>query len=299
MCHVCRLLLLGLAVLSSLIQRLPAAETAASSSPKVPTPEVTWHTDYCHAVKVAQRQGKMLLIFFSRAWDDPRCRRLADETLDAPRVRRKLQGYVCVRVSLETKIVADGEEVVLLEQPAFAEMLDKPGVAIVDFASRDEKLNGSVVSTFPITNEFCYTPERMMVILDLPPGTLTQRTLIYAIRAHPDKPASTEGQIDLELVDEARSHSEYQAQIRLQGHHQWGSRFQRINAKLPSGLSACEVCAESWPGESLVEAAIECVRCWRSSSGHWSIVRAQHRVWGYDMKRGRNGVWYATGIFAR
>jgi hypothetical protein len=59
------------------------------------------------------------------------------------------------------------------------------------------------------------------------------------------------------------------------------------------------VCAESWPGENLVEAAIECVRCWRLSSGHWEAVRTQHTVYGYDMKRGSNDVWYATGIFGR
>ncbi len=101
------------------------------------------------------------------------------------------------------------------------------------------------------------------------------------------------------LVKEAESHSQHQARIRLQGHHQWNTRFHRINAKLPAGLTASEVCAESWAGENLVEAAVECVRCWRLSSGHWSAVRGRHRYYGYDMKRGENGVWYATGIFSR
>ncbi|MCX7429404.1 MAG: hypothetical protein NTW96_27740, partial [Planctomycetia bacterium] len=68
------------------------------------------------------------------------------------------------------------------------------------------------------------------------------------------------------------------------------------NARLARGISAREVCAESWPGERLVEAAIECVRCWRLSSGHWNAVRSSQRVFGYDMKCGANGVWYATGI---
>jgi hypothetical protein len=139
----------------------------------------------------------------------------------------------------------------------------------------------------------------MAVILDLPSGTLTQRTLIYAVRTHPDRPASTEGAFDVYLASEAQSHSEHQARIRLQGHHNWGHRFHRINGKLPHGLLACEVCAESWPGENLVEAAVECVRCWRLSSGHWSAVRAKHAVYAYDMKRGSNGVWYATGVFGR
>jgi hypothetical protein len=103
--------------------------------------------------------------------------------------------------------------------------------------------------------------------------------------------------MDANLLSEAESHSQYQARIRLQGHHRWAARFPRINALLPQGLTAREVCAESWPGESLVEAAIECVRCWRLSSGHWSAVRARQGRYGYDIKRGGNGIWYATGIF--
>jgi hypothetical protein len=149
------------------------------------------------------------------------------------------------------------------------------------------------------TTEGEYTPEQLEVIANLPPGTPTQRALIYAIRIHPDAPASTNGTFDPMLAKEAESHSLHQARIQRQGHHNWDARFRRINAVLPAGLVACEVCAESWPGESLVEAAIECVRSWRTSSGHWRAVRTACPVYGYDMKRGSNGVWYATGIFGQ
>jgi hypothetical protein len=198
---------------------------------------------------------------------------------------------------LEATITVDGKKVKFMEHPAFQEMLGRPGIAIVDFRSSDAELRGSVASAFPITETLWYTPERMTVILDLPPGTLTQRTLIYAVRIHPERPASTDSEPSGDLLSEAQSHSQYQADIRRQGHHAWESRFHRILSRLPGGLSPREVCAESWPGENLVEAAIECVRCWRLSDGHWNAVRASNRCFGYDMKRGANGVWYATGIF--
>ncbi|RMG03508.1 MAG: hypothetical protein D6741_02200, partial [Planctomycetota bacterium] len=82
-----------------------------------------------------------------------------------------------------------------------------------------------------------------------------------------------------------------------QGHHNWEQRFHRISAHIPPGTLASEVCAESWPGQHLLESAIECVRCWRLSPGHWHAVSSPQRVFGYDIKRGSNGVWYATGIF--
>jgi hypothetical protein len=256
---------------------------------------ISWETDYLHAMDVANRQRKMLLIFF-RNPDDPQSQRLESETLASAAVQQKLQEFVCLRLPLDARIALDGKDVALLGHPTLCEMLDRPGVAIADFAHADPKLHGYIVSVFPLTANLFYGPAEMKVILDLPPGTLTQRTLIYAVRIHPEKPASALGCPDCRLLAEAESHSQYQAYIRVQGHHGWGARFPRIAAML--GCSPREVCAESWPRQSMVESAIECVRCWRLSSGHWSAVQAPNRAFGYDMKRGDNGVWYATGIVA-
>jgi hypothetical protein len=200
---------------------------------------------------------------------------------------------------MDAEALIDGKQVQLLKHPTFEEMLELPGLAIVDLAHKKAKHYEHVVSVFPLLDQRPYTAEQMKVILDLPSGSLTQRTLIYAVRTHPDRPGSTSGALDRKLADEAESHAQYQASIRRQGHHFWESRFHRINNSLPSGCLASEVCAESWPGQGLLAAAIECVRCWRLSSGHWGAVSERHPVYGYDMKRGDNGIWYATGIFGR
>lgn len=289
----CLLILVGLTITCLVLASAPLDGPAGDA----PEAEVAWQTDYAKAMTEAESRNKMMFIYFCDIDGDQPCNRFKKETLDDPQVRRKLQDYVCVRIPLDAKIKMQGEDVVLLKHESFYEMLGKAGIAIVDFRSTEGPLRGSIVSTFPITEKHWYTPERMAVILDLPTGSLTQRTLIYAVRIHPDKPESTDGRPLPMLFEETLSHSQYQADIRLQGHHRWGTRFRRIVARLPGGMTACEVCAESWPGESLVEAAIECVRCWRFSEGHWSAVRARHRFFGYDMRRGSNGIWYATGIF--
>ncbi len=288
------LLLLPMTLWAAAAAVIPAAEPV--DQPCQPPP-ISWHTDYSEAMDAAKQQGTMLLIFFHGPQNDQQSARFETDTLNDPAVRAKLQDYVCARLPLSATIVVQGEDLSLLQHEAFKEMLGKPGVAILDFTDPKAKTYGYVVSAFPLTSKLWYDSKKMQVILDLPPATLTQRTLIYAVRTHPDKPASTDGAIDPNLLKEAESHSQYQARIRLQGHHRWAARFPRISALLPGGLSAREVCAESWPGENLVEAAVECVRCWRLSSGHWSAVRAPQRFYGYDMKRGRNGIWYATGIF--
>jgi hypothetical protein len=293
-CLRCLALLL---CLSNTSYALPTAVRPMTFQPADSTARVNWRTDYALAMSAAERSNRMMLVYFFDPNDEPTCRRFERETLDDPAVRTKLRDYICVRLPVSAAIKVQGKDVKLLEHEAFEEMLGRPGVAIIDYRSADLPLRGAVVSTFPLTEKLWYTPEKMLVILQLPLGTLTQRTLIYAVRTHPDRPASADGELLPDLSAEAESHSQYQAAIRLQGHHGWGTRFRRIVARLPGGMTAREVCAESWPGERLVEAAVECVRCWRLSDGHWSAVKAPCRYFGYDMRRGGNGVWYATGIF--
>ena len=118
------------------------------------------------------------------------------------------------------------------------------------------------------------------------------------MRTHPEHPASTTGHLSPLLTRETENHAWHQASITLQGHHNWSSRFHAINAELPGGLLAKEVCAQSWPGQTLVEAAEQCVNLWRRSPSHWQAIRSEHVLFGYDMKLGADGVWYAAGIFA-
>ncbi|NLF09853.1 MAG: hypothetical protein GX594_18015, partial [Pirellulaceae bacterium] len=185
----CMAILSGFAGLCFAADAAPSSDTNANAD----APEIVWHSDYGKAMTEAQNRNRMLFIYFCDPEGKDPCNRFKAETLFDPSVRRKLQEYVCVQIPLKGTIKMQGEDVVLLEHDAFAEMLGRPGIAIVDFRSTDAPLRGSVVSTFPITHKLWYTPERMIVILDLPPGTLTQRTLIYAVRIHPDKPLSTDG----------------------------------------------------------------------------------------------------------
>jgi len=281
------------------LKALRSPGTKEAAEPEPVEIEIDWLADYAEGVEQAREQGKMLLVLFCDCRNSELCRCFEANSLADIRVRKRLQDYVCVKLDVKATIPMGGKPTRLLGQSAFREMLGRPGIAIIDFTKEDDPLYGKVVSTFPLTRQFRYPPEQMLVILNLPRGTLTQRTMIYAVRVHPERPASTRGQVNAYLVSEAASHSKHQARIRNQGHHNWDSRFHRINARLPGSLRAVEVCAESWPGEHLVEAAVECVDCWRQSSGHWSAVRAYHPVYGYDIRRGSNGIWYATGIFGK
>lgn len=285
------------------------AEVAATTEPEtagqqedeehdVPA-QLVVHTDYRKAMKEAAEDRKMLFIYFHERRPTAAQRAFERETLADIEIQEKLKRYVFVRLPRDAEIAIDGNRVALLKHAAFTEMLGRQGVAVIDLAHVGSEYYGHVVSTFPFTPGKYYRKQALSIVLDLPTGTLTQRTMIYAVRIHPERPASTSGQFNAVLADEANQHANHQAAILLQGHHSWDSRFHRINARLPSGVMAQEVVAESWPNESLVEACIDCVHSWRQSPGHWGAVRSRQPLFGYDIKRGRNGIWYATGIFGR
>lgn len=257
-----------------------------------------WSSSYAEAMNQAKLSGKSMLICFTKdgvsADKDIHCIRLVSE----PPLQPLVSKFILAQLPLSYEIRMGGKSSRLLDHPAFAELGRQPGIVIIDFANPRGKYYGQVVSVYPTSLPAATSIRSLKALLTLPEGSLTQRTLILAVRLHPERPASTEGTWLASLARETESHSRHQAAINLQGHHQWERRFHRISALLPGGGYAQEVCAESWPGMGLVAAALDCVHSWRQSSGHWSAVRNRHRFYGYDMKRGSNGVWYATGIFS-
>jgi hypothetical protein len=259
---------------------------------------IAWYDDYAEARSRAIADGRMLFIYFRDIERNSAQEVFETISLANPKVREGLQKFVAVRITLDERITIDGEEIRLIQHGAFAEMNDHQGVAIVDYEDAESENYGQVVSAFPFREGRYYRPHALNAMIELPTGTLTQRTMIFAVEMHPDGPRSTRGEFNAVLADEAESHSVHQARIRVQGHHSWNTRFHRISNRLSGGALPREVVAESWGGESLVDACHECVRSWRQSSGHWGAVRSQHKMFAFDIKRGSNGVWYATGIFA-
>lgn len=273
------------------------------------TNQVDWHSDYFEAYRTASREHKMLFIYFcnnglvQHAPGSPIPLDPIDSALSVAAERAKLDNIVLVRIPVDTNVPVNGRPSRLLGSAAFSELRGGPGLAIIDLAHKDAPYYGYVVSACPFTpgKYYHFEPEHVATLLDLPAGTITQRTMVFAVRIHPERPASTQGNANPVLYDEAEKSAQYQATIQVQGHHQWESRFRRIIARLlgrGTPGTPVEVVAESWPNENLVDSCVDCVDSWHHSPGHWSEVHIQHVGYGYDIKRGANGIWYATGIFS-
>ncbi len=257
-----------------------------------------WMDSYGQAMKEAKQRKQMLLVYFHKDGatleKDALCKKLANNA----KLRPLLDNHVLVRIPMSHRAQVKGKQIALIRHSAFAELQGQAGIAVIDFENPKNRYYGHVVSIYPLSLPGALTSAHLHALLSLPEGTLTQRTLILAVRIHPEGPSSTDGTFLTALAAESESHSLYQARITNQGHHNWESRFHRISAEMPGGMLAQEVCAESWPGKGLIAAALDVVQSWRQSGGHWRAVRGRHRYYGYDMKRGPNGIWYATGIFS-
>jgi hypothetical protein len=258
----------------------------------------SWHTDYDQAAKAALDQKKDLLLLFE---DDQYFANL----LSDPSLGQSLKKYVCLKVP--TKYEYQGKR--LLEQPALAEMMGQPGLAIISMSDKTLGTHREAISVHPrVTSHYRWVPaygvDQVRVILELPAtATLSQRSMLYALNVHPEAPQSVRGIWQPAFVGHAQRHSATQARSQHQHHANLVTVMYSLQAETGLGLSnASEVVAESWGmvvgGENVLEAAFSCIDAWRHSSGHWGAVSRLHRYFGYDVARGANGTWYATGIFA-
>lgn len=272
--------------------------------PSVKKPQtLSWETDYQTAWQRAEQDRKKLLIVFT---DRTTASQFAaiERQLAESKHALALDAHILANIPTDAKITVNGRETRVLDSSAFSELHGSPGVAIIDLASVGTSYYKHVVNQLPFRSGkyYHFASSSVPTLLTLPEGTLTQRSMIFAVRTHPEAPQSTGGDLNPLLLDEATSHSQHQANIRTQGHHNWDNRFQRIRGRLAlfGGRSGTprEVVAESWPNQDLMDSCVDCVHSWRQSSGHWGAVRSPQSQYAYDIRRGSNGIWYATGLFS-
>jgi hypothetical protein len=256
-----------------------------------------WHEDYTKATDEAIAQKKDLVIYFRGEGE-------LDDAFDNAEVKKLLARFVCLKVPVDYKV--EGKR--LLDCDALEDMMGKPGLAVISYHNKKLPTFATAVSTHPIADSRYrwvphYGAEQIKITLDLPAfATLSQRSMIYAIRVHPEVPQSVYCTCHPAFLDHAAQHSRTQAGQQRQHHANLGTVSGMLRGKVEKGFfGSQEIVAESWGrfvgGENVLEAAYSCIDAWRHSPGHWGGVAGRHTYFGYDVARGANGTWYATGIF--
>lgn len=255
--------------------------------------EPKWFDDYAQAYRAAEKEKKDLFIYF-------RGNGRYDECFREATVAKTLAArFVCLRVPPEYRYRGE----TLLSWGAFREMQGGAGFAVVQLHDDKIETQGQVISAHPFRRSRYgwvpdYGPQQVNIMLNLPSDlTLSQRSMIFALAVHPERPASIFGRPHRRLLEHARRHSCRQASCGDQHHNIGGCEHPE-----DAGVSG-EIVAESWgyrlgEDENVLEASFSCVDSWRHSPGHWGAASRQHRYFGYDIERGCDGRWFATGIFA-
>ena len=291
------------------IQVSPPVKEEVAEYTSIHSVPIGWKIDYEDAIETARISSRNLLIYLYVEKDVvipdelaalpivSGCRQFDTVVLDNAFVRSGLCRYVLLKLPMNAQIFDNsGIKTPIYALPGFEHMTGHPGLVVIDFANRDASHYGDVVGILPFFQGICPTADQTEIFLKLPPGTLTQRTLTYAVRVHHDQPLSADGEPAPIVVQMATEHALYQAERGYLTHVNFGVRSYRAKEVLGGG-SPAEICAQSQSGVGLFEGAIGCMRAWRYSSAHWSIARKSQTYYGYDMVLGNNGAWYAVGFF--
>jgi hypothetical protein len=229
-----------------------------------------------------------------------------DEALANPAVVKKLENFVCLKLPTDFQV----NDKRLLDYACLSDMMGRPGLAIVSYSDKKLFTFATVISVHPLAGSRygwvpAYGVEQIKITLDLPAfATLSQRSMIYAVRVHPEVPQSVFSLCHPAFLQHAQNHSQRQANMLRQHHADIIAASGTLRGRVEMGFSgAQEVVAESWGrfvgGENVLEAAFSCIDAWRHSPGHWGAVARRHVYFGYDIAQGSNGTWYATGIFGQ
>lgn len=99
------------------------------------------------------------------------------------------------------------------------------------------------------------------------------------------------GEFNIKFYNEAKKHANYMAKHGIQSHDNFISRSKRL------GGNCAEACCESWPGQTLEEAAKDAFFVsWPASPSHWKIATTPCKYFGIAMTTGVNGITYTCCI---
>jgi len=241
-----------------------------------PNTTTIWQDDYTKATDLAMKEKKDLVIYFQNQGE-------LNDALANAEVAKKLEQFVCLKIPTDYK-VADKR---LLDYSVLSDMMGKPGLVVVSYQDKKLPTFATVISAHPITGSRyrwvpAYGAEQVKVTLDLPAhATLSQRSMIYAVRVHPEVPQSVFSTCHPAFLEHAQSHSQRQAGMQRQHHANLLATSGNLRSRVEMGFSgAQEVVAESWGrfvgGENVLEAAFSCIDAWRQSPGHGGAVAGRH-----------------------
>ena len=179
----------------------PTIEKPSNDVPVTPTPTknvaaLIWHQDYLAGYQQAMQEKRPLLMQF-RDISEPDVSESRIAGFGAPELQPLLENFV--RVSMPVGSIVPGQTTGqapsrLLDHRSFRHLNGKAGVVIIDLTEPSAANFARVVSALPLPSDGRFSPEILSKLLQLPAGSIGQRTLLLSIRTATSAPDFTVGE---------------------------------------------------------------------------------------------------------
>lgn len=274
--------------------RLEAPEGERQPEPATTVGTLTWHQDYQTAYQQATEQKRRLLVVF-RDTVDPDSINSPSVGLAGPELTPLLKDFV--RLALPANMTIPGQEggTLLLEHRAFRHLNVQPGIVIVDLTDPESSWYGRVVSALPQPPSGRYSAELVRPLLELPPGTVTHRTLLLALQnANPESQFAT-GESEGVLNQLADRNCRFMTQYGQAGLFDAEYRQSVIASQFGSTAVVRELTFATDDTRTIQDAAILAVESWVSDPDSFRMLNGAIDAYGLEMFQGPDsGRWFVT-----
>lgn len=279
--------------------RLSGNLERAAGEPPEPAPATTvgilsWEQDYLTAYKAATELRKPLLIVF-RDTVDPESINSPSTGLAVPDLVPLLDSFVRLALPSNTTIPGQAGGTLLLEHRAFRHLNIHPGIAIVDLTDPESSWYGRVVSALPQPPNGRYSPELVRPLLQLPSGTVTHRSLLFALQnATPQSQfASLESTTTLNRL--ADRNCRFMAQYGQAGAFDASNRRAAVSTEFGETAQVRELFFASDDRQTIQDAAALAVEAWVRNPDDFRSLNGIVDGYGLEMFQSpESGRWFAT-----
>ena len=243
------------------------SDPAVTPTPKKSVGEREWHQDYLAAYQQAIQDKRMLVMLF-RDSANPDSSESRTSGFGAEELQPLLDNYV--RVSLPISAIAPSSDpntpsTRLIEHRSFRHLRGQASIAIVDLTDAQGPNYGRVVSALPLPADGRYSPEVLGNLLQLPTGSVGQRSIVLAVRTGLSGENFTSGEPSSQLQQLANRNARLMAQADQVGSYEQAQRVTSIRESFGDGVNIGELLFATEGTASVQEAAIQAVTKWMQS----------------------------------
>lgn len=285
-------------------RKAPAQESPENAGPE----PLVWHQNYLDAYTEAAQQKRYLLMFFQEASVDSDSA-VSTESVFAPGMRPMLEQFIRVELPLDATVPSTDADFIeeqgdtsdlLLNHRSFRHLGVQPGLAIVDLTDPASSDHARVVSAVPLPKEGAFGDLDLKLVLELPKGSISQRTLLYMIRrAVPDSSMSMR-EFSPVLIELAHRNCRYMAHAERLGSFDESFREAQVIRSFGPDSDLKQLLFATESKATIHDAAIQAVESWLQVSDSFDVLKKPAKAMGMDMfQADESGRWYVTCFIVR